>query len=339
MTVKNGVGVLTLVIAGALAVVWLAPGTMAGDAADPQDPPDRKKPVKVTAQLSREIFRRTVRGPIGSVPSLKPIKLDDFTQIDKELMLPGVCAAPMPGEIRMDRIGLRMKTKDRAIWYSLVDTIPPVGHTASITVEPVRLVSEGREVGTLLSGEVKFREVVEDMALPSLGAEPVTGPGDIDADRQKVVRLLADFRGMAPARLAALNPLPVEQWKLPEAGIQVMRATVEETYSIDGVGVDTVELNGWIAVKHGDPRAAAGESQVTWNTAVIDTDFVGLELTGESALFGPVKVTLDATRTAHGQVGRIEIPALARLALVARLQKHQLAMTVPASRAPAQAHD
>jgi hypothetical protein len=312
----------------AFAGVALSPGTAA--AANPQDPPAPKKAVKAAAQPNR-IFKRVVRGPIGTVPTLKAIDPKDFTAIDKELLLPGVCAAPMPGEIQMDRIGLRMKTKDRAIWYSLVDTIPPVGHTASITVDPVRLVSEGREVGTLVSGEVKFREVVEDIALPSLGAESVADPSEINADRQKVAFVLASFRDMGPGRLAALNALPIEQWKLPESGIQVMRATVEEKYSIDGIGEDTVVLNGWIAVKHGNPRAAAGESQITWNTAVIDTDFVGLELTGESAVFGPVKVTLDATRTAHGQVGRIEIPELARLALVAKLQKHQLAMSVPAS--------
>ena len=65
----------------------------------------------------------------------------------------------------MSDLGLEMKTKTPAVWYSRVTTIPPVGHVASVTTEPVALVSADREVGKLVSGTVKFREVVRAVPL------------------------------------------------------------------------------------------------------------------------------------------------------------------------------
>lgn len=65
----------------------------------------------------------------------------------------------------MPDLGLKMATKNPVYWYSLVDTIPPVGHTASIAIEPVRLTTSGREVATLESGVVDFREVVRHLPL------------------------------------------------------------------------------------------------------------------------------------------------------------------------------
>ena len=47
-----------------------------------------------------------------------------------------------------------------------MNTIPPVGHVASVTVEPVALVTDhARVVGTLDSGRVFFRETVKHVAL------------------------------------------------------------------------------------------------------------------------------------------------------------------------------
>lgn len=58
------------------------------------------------------------------------------------------------------RLDLRMTAAGPAQWYSEVDTIPPVGQTASINLVPTPLLSGGRHVATLTSGAVKFREVV-----------------------------------------------------------------------------------------------------------------------------------------------------------------------------------
>jgi hypothetical protein len=47
-----------------------------------------------------------------------------------------------------------------------VNTIPPVGHVASVTVDPVALVTaDKRVVGSLDSGRVFFRETVKHVAL------------------------------------------------------------------------------------------------------------------------------------------------------------------------------
>lgn len=123
-----------------------------------------------------------------------------------------------------------------------------------------------------------------------------------DSDAMKIASLVHDMRGMDGARLAALPAIPPQPYTLPKPGVDVMRSKLSETYSIDGIGEDTVELTGWIAVTHGQP------STDDWNTAVTDTQFVALELHGQSKVFGPVVVTFDPDHPAIGKVGRITIP-------------------------------
>lgn len=273
-----------------------------------QPPVVQPQPVRPLAQPTTV---RTIRQPIGQ-PRIRlelTRRIPDLTA--PELQLPGVCAAPLDVLVNVPKIGLNMRTEKKAVWYSLVDTIPPVGHTASITVEPVNLLDGDRKVGTLLSGEVKFREVVSDIPLN----------GTVEENRTALQGLLREFGSISWQRLASLAPLEVQPYTLPGPGVQVMRAELEETYEIEGIGRDTVQLRGWIAVSHAAPRAAKGETLVTWNTAVMDTEFVGLDLHGESTIFGPIHVQLDTSRPALGQVGRIEIPALARYALLAKLKK------------------
>jgi hypothetical protein len=256
---------------------------------------------------------RTVRKPIGT-PRIRLELVPRVPQLAPEIQLPGVCAAPLDVRINVASLGLDMRTEKKAVWYSLVDTIPPVGHTASITIDPVNLLEGDRKVGTLVSGEVKFREVVSDIPLTGTNAE----------NEARLRAMLSEFDQMTPDRLKSLSPISMKPYELPAAGVQVMRAQLEETYEIDGVGRDTVVLRGWIAVTHGEPKVAQGETELTWNTAVIDTEFVGLDLRGESDVFGPIRVTLDPTRPSRGQVGRIEIPELAQFALVAKLKKEAL---------------
>ena len=87
------------------------------------------------------------------------------------------------------------------------------------------------------------------------------------------------------ADIGSLPSLPAASYTLPAAGVDVMRVRMEETYTIDGIGTETVQLSGWIAARHDTPRAAPGQTKVAWGTAIIDTEFVGLELTGESKIF------------------------------------------------------
>jgi ketosteroid isomerase-like protein len=113
----------------------------------------------------------------------------------------------------------------------------------------------------------------------------------------------------------SLPALPVAPFVLPTASVDVMRVRVSETYQVYGIGTDTVHLTGWIAVTHDNPRPARGEANVAWGTAVADTEFVGLQLTGESAIFGPVQVTLDPTKPSRGQVGKLSIPFMDQVAM------------------------
>ena len=136
-------------------------------------------------------------------------------------------------------------------------------------------------------------------------------------DSVRIASLVNDMKNMDSGQLETLRPVDVKSFTLPGPSVDVMRVRLEETYTIDGVGKDTVALSGWIAVRHGASRPAPGETLVSWATAVTDTEFVGMELRGESDVFGPVLVTLDSSRPAIGQVGKINIPENAQTILAA----------------------
>jgi hypothetical protein len=145
---------------------------------------------------------------------------------------------------------------------------------------------------------------------------------DPSSDSAKVASLINELKTAGPDGLAAMKPIPIRRFEVPGPGVDVMRARLRETYAVDGLGQDEVELTGWVAVRHGMARAAAGFNEVNWNTAVLDTAFVGMDLRGTSKLFGPVQVKLDESRPAVGQVGHIELPAGARAELM-RLAANQ----------------
>ncbi|MEM9293965.1 MAG: DUF6073 family protein, partial [Acidobacteriota bacterium] len=144
-------------------------------------------------------------------------------------------------------------------------------------------------------------------------ADPAEAEGQIAA-------LVNEMSGIDADRLESLRPLAVRQYEIPEDSVDVMRARITETYVIDGIGEDTVELAGWVAVKHFDARPIEGATDLTWNTLVVDTQFIAMELSGNSKLFGPVSVSLDESSPVTGQVGQIEIPEYAEVALLAELE-------------------
>ncbi|HEV2762577.1 MAG TPA: DUF6073 family protein, partial [Pyrinomonadaceae bacterium] len=131
-------------------------------------------------------------------------------------------------------------------------------------------------------------------------------------DAARVEMLLEE---MKVAKLDELSPLPVEPFKIPGASVDVMRVRLEETYEVEGIGRDTVELHGWIAARIDNARPARGETDVRWGTAVSDTEFVGMELRGESAKFGPVVVRINHKQPSKGQVGALEFSIPEALAL------------------------
>lgn len=134
-------------------------------------------------------------------------------------------------------------------------------------------------------------------------------------DKEVIADLVRDAK---TTDISGLPALPAKSYTLPAAGIEVMRVKMEETYTIAGVGTDTVQLTGWIAARHDAPRPVPGQTKVAWGTAVIDTEFVGLELRGESKIFGPVHVSLASNQKALGQVGAIDVPELREKAAMAR---------------------
>lgn len=132
-----------------------------------------------------------------------------------------------------------------------------------------------------------------------------------NSDQVVVAALVNEMNSLSQVQLASLEAIPPRPFTLPEPGVDVMRVQLDESYTIDGVGEDTVALTGWIAVTHGKPTTD------NWATAVTDTQFVAMDLSGTSKVFGRVHVTLDETRPAVGQVGRITIPDHAHYALAA----------------------
>ncbi|MBO0858058.1 MAG: hypothetical protein J2P21_06295 [Chloracidobacterium sp.] len=129
----------------------------------------------------------------------------------------------------------------------------------------------------------------------------------VKTDKDVVSDVLATLASSDVNALPALNS---PSFTLPKAGVDVMRVRMEEAYTIDGVGTDTVELRGWIATKHSNPYPVSGNTVVKWGTAQIDTEFVGLQLEGQSKIFGPVKVRLNSSERSIGSVGALPIPEI-----------------------------
>lgn len=75
------------------------------------------------------------------------------------------CRSAVSVRVRIQGMNLEMKTGRAVAWYSRVETIPPVGYTASVAPSPTPLISNGRKVGTLVSGRVTFRELVLSVPL------------------------------------------------------------------------------------------------------------------------------------------------------------------------------
>jgi len=137
------------------------------------------------------------------------------------------------------------------------------------------------------------------------GASPDPVPASASFNNRRIQALIDEMRHVALDKLPALE---ITARKLPEPGVDVMRVRLEETYDVAGIGKDTIDLSGWIAVRHDHTRPGEGETTLTWNTALTDTEFVAMELHGESPTFGPVAITLDPTMPSRGQVGRLCLP-------------------------------
>lgn len=127
--------------------------------------------------------------------------------------------------------------------------------------------------------------------------------------------LVDEMYQLTSMQLASLDAIEIQPYTLPKAGVDVMRVRLEETYEVEGIGTDTVELTGWIAVRHDEAKPHKGSGKATWHNFEIGTQFIALELEGESEIFGPVRVTLDEERPAYGRVGTFGLPEKAQFLL------------------------
>jgi hypothetical protein len=93
--------------------------------------------------------------------------------------------------------------------------------------------------------------------------------------------------------------IEVKPLTVPPAGIDIVRITIEETYDIEGVGKDTVTLNGRLVANRTVPLVGP-ERNVDWNTSAVVAQFTDLEVSGNSKVFGPVHVSLDKTIPSYG---------------------------------------
>lgn len=96
--------------------------------------------------------------------------------------------------------------------------------------------------------------------------------------------------------------IKVKALTLPAAGVDTVDITIVETYDVRGVGKDTVELKGVLVANRGAPLLEHGTKTADWETATVVAQFTSLKLSGNSELFGPVKVTLDKSGPSFGVV-------------------------------------
>jgi hypothetical protein len=158
-----------------------------------------------------------------------------------------------------------------------------------------------------------------------LGTRSTSAAAGDNTDQVKLASLVNDMKSLDSHGLAVMQPIPIRQYEVPGPGVDVMRARIEETYTIDGVGTDTVQLSGWIAVTHGQAYTSDGAKEVRWDNAILPTQFVDMDMNGESKLFGKVHIGLNKDKPVFGKVGRITIPELAQHNLQAKLEKNDAA--------------
>jgi hypothetical protein len=97
-------------------------------------------------------------------------------------------------------------------------------------------------------------------------------------------------------------PISVRPLTVPPAGIDTVDITIHETYDVQGIGRDTVTLTGTLVADRTVPLLGHGTKKTAWKTSTVVARFTDLNLTGNSAVFGPVQVMLDKTVPSFGVV-------------------------------------
>jgi hypothetical protein len=125
-------------------------------------------------------------------------------------------------------------------------------------------------------------------------------------DAKNILKLLAD-RGQGPgfdgASLSAAdvvkghesawggagNLYPIRPYTLTPAALESFTVRERIHVNIDGLGEDVVDLHGLGIYRRHDPKAAEGR-ELDWAGAIVTAQFLSLQVTGHSEIFGQVKV-------------------------------------------------
>jgi hypothetical protein len=145
----------------------------------------------------------------------------------------------------------------------------------------------------------------------ALADEQWRPPNGTAEDRTKAV-----IEHMKALNIDEMTPIEIEKFQVPPASIHVMRVKLEESYTIDGIGSEKVDLKGWIAVVQYAPKPIDATKPLSWENSLVETQFVALDLKGQSNMFGRMQLNLDPQSHAKGHVGtNVEIPEAALFAL------------------------
>jgi hypothetical protein len=119
-------------------------------------------------------------------------------------------------------------------------------------------------------------------------------------------------------------PVDVKPYTLPEAGVDNVNITIEETYAVDGLGEDSVILRGLLVAERSVPLLDMGKDEHSWESSTVVARFSKLQLFGESPVFGPVVVTLDDSVPSFGVVQNGKCKAI--LGIQVAMPKHNLVL-------------
>jgi Family of unknown function (DUF6073) len=129
---------------------------------------------------------------------------------------------------------------------------------------------------------------------------------------------------VVPLAMRSIMAIQVKPHTVPQAGVDIVDITLRETYHVEGVGEDTVLLKGELEAHRGAPLLGPGKTSADWETSTVVANFVNLSLTGESKVFGPVRVTLDRSMPSIAAVGGGHCKAA--IALRVTMPQHNLSM-------------
>jgi Family of unknown function (DUF6073) len=104
------------------------------------------------------------------------------------------------------------------------------------------------------------------------------------------------------------NLYPIRPYTLTPAALESFTVRERIHVRIDGLGEDLVDLRGLGIYRRHDPRPAEGR-ELDWAGAIVTAQFLSLQVTGHSEVFGQVKV-MNTSSKAEGARVKPSPPAL-----------------------------